>query len=217
MRTKCHDNSTKNSQNDDTVPWQQQPFCSSSSLYRWMTMIIDIRYIIVLYCIVWFDQKKWFICLLQQQMTSGRMPCMMLTTDNLMNAGNCCLKCFMICLSMVPCTHLYWLWMQEVLNALCIAVHQETDGWYVFLNFCNVPFCLQWIDLTHTMLLYFLIHFQFLKGMIWLRTLALLIFASYWLSVYAKRIRDGGAAFWYALLILIWSQGHKTAVKDQTC
>jgi hypothetical protein len=37
-------------------------------------MIIDIRYIIVLYCIVWFDQKKWFIHLLQQQMTSGRMP-----------------------------------------------------------------------------------------------------------------------------------------------
>jgi hypothetical protein len=77
--------------------------------------------------------------------------------------------------------------------------------------------CLQWIDLTHTMLLYFLIHFRFLKGMIWLRTLALLIFASYWLSVYAKRIRDGGTAFWYALLILIRSQGHKTAVKDQTC
>jgi hypothetical protein len=50
---------TKNSQNDDTVPWQQQSFCSSSSLYRWITMIIDIRYNIVLYCIVWFDQKKW--------------------------------------------------------------------------------------------------------------------------------------------------------------
>jgi hypothetical protein len=51
---------TTNSQNDDTVPWQQQPFCSSSSLYRWITMIIDIRYIIVLYWIVWFDQKKVF-------------------------------------------------------------------------------------------------------------------------------------------------------------
>jgi hypothetical protein len=116
-------------------------------------MIIDISYIIVLYCIVWFDQKKWFICLLQWQMTSGRMPwCWQLITQ----VANCHLKCFMICLAMVPCTHLYWLWMQEVLNALCIAVHKETDGWYVFLNFCNVPFCLQRIDLTHTMLLYFL-------------------------------------------------------------
>jgi hypothetical protein len=138
---------TKNSQNDDTVPWQQQPFCSSSSLYRWITMIIDIRYIIMLYCIVWFDQKKCFICLLQQQMTSGHMPCMMLTTDN---AGNCCLKCFMIGLAMVPCTYLYWLWMQEVLNALCIAVHQETDGCYIFLNFCNVPFALFTMNRPHS-------------------------------------------------------------------
>jgi hypothetical protein len=204
---------TKNSQNDDTVPWQQQPFCSSSSLYRWITMIIYIRYIIVLYCIVWFWSEK----VIYSSFTTTndiRPHAMMLTTDN---AGNCCLKCFMICLAKVPCTHLYWLWMQEVLNASCIAVHQETDGCYIFLNFCNVPFFLQWIDLTHTMLLYFFIHFRFLKGMIWLRTLALLIFASYWLSVYAKRIRDGGTAFWYALLILIRLQGHKTAVKDQTC
>jgi hypothetical protein len=37
---------TKNSQNDDRAPWQQRPFCSSSSLYRWITMIKDIRYII---------------------------------------------------------------------------------------------------------------------------------------------------------------------------
>jgi hypothetical protein len=73
---------TNNSQNDNPVPWQQQPFCSSCSLYRWITMIIDIRYIIVLYCIVWFDQKKWFINLLQWQMTSGRMPwCWQLTTQ----------------------------------------------------------------------------------------------------------------------------------------
>jgi hypothetical protein len=57
------------------VPWQQRPLCSSSSLYRWITMIIDIRYVIVLYCIVLFDQKKWFIHLLQWQMTSGRMSC----------------------------------------------------------------------------------------------------------------------------------------------
>ena len=133
---------------------------------------------------------------------------MMLTTDN---AGNCHLKCFMICLAMVPCTHLNWLWMQEVLNASCIAVHQETDGWYIFLNFLNVPFCLQWIDLTHTMLLYCLIHFRFLKGMIWLRTLALLIFASYWLSVYAKRIRDGVATF------LICSTRPDTIVVTQDC
>ena len=53
---------------------QQWLFCSSSSLYRWITMIIDIRYIIVLYCIVWFDQKMWFFCLLRWQMTSGCMP-----------------------------------------------------------------------------------------------------------------------------------------------
>jgi hypothetical protein len=32
----------------------------------------------------------------------------MLTTDN---AGNCCVKCFMICLTMVQYTHLYWSWM----------------------------------------------------------------------------------------------------------
>jgi hypothetical protein len=82
----------------------------------------------------------------------------------------------------------------------------------------NVPFCLQQIDLTHTMLLYCLIHFRFFKGMIWLRTLALLIFASYWLSgCYAKRIHDGGTTFLNALLILIQSRQHKTAVKDQTC
>jgi hypothetical protein len=37
------------------------------------------RYVIVLYCIVWFDQKKWFIRLLQWQMTSGCMSCWQLT------------------------------------------------------------------------------------------------------------------------------------------
>ena len=41
-----------------------------------------IRYVIVLHWIVWFDQKKLFIHLLQQQMTSGRMPwCWQLTTQ----------------------------------------------------------------------------------------------------------------------------------------
>jgi hypothetical protein len=162
---------TKNSQNDDTVPWQQQPFCSSSSLYRWITMIIDIRYIIVLYFIVSFDQKKWFIRLLQWQITSSRMPwCWQLTTQVIV------------------------IW-----NAL----------WYV-LQWYHALTCINYECRKY------LIHFRFLKGMIWLRTLALLIFASYWLSVYAKRIRDGGTAFWYALLVLIRSQQHKTAVKDQT-
>jgi len=48
-------------------------------------------------------------------------------------------------------------------------------------EFLRVPrLCFQRIDLTHAMLLCCLIHFRFLKGMLWLRTLALVIFASYW-------------------------------------
>jgi hypothetical protein len=50
------------------------------------------------------------------------------------------------------------------------------------LNFALwlAAFVCNWIDLTHTMLLYCLIQFRFIKGMIWLRTLALLIVAAYW-------------------------------------
>jgi hypothetical protein len=174
-------------------------------------MIIDIRYVIVLYCIVWFDQKKWFICLLQQQMTSGHMPwCWQLTTQ-------------VIVIWNALWHVLQWYHALTYINYECrkylmhhVLLYMKKLMVHLF-EFLHVPFCLQWIDLTHTMLLYCLIHFRFLKGMIWLRTLALLIFASYWLSVYAKRIRDGGATFWYALLVLIRSWQPKTAVKDQTC
>ncbi len=203
---------TKNSQNDDTVPWQQQPFCSSSSLYRWITMIIDIRYIIVLYCIVWFDQKMWFICLLQWQMTSGRMPwCWQLTTQVIViwNALWYVLQWYH------ALTYIDYE-CRKYLLIHCVLLYIKKLMLHLF-QFLQCSSLLQQIDLTHAMLLYCLIHFRFLKGMIWLRTLALLIFASYWLSGYAKRIRDGGTTFWYALLILIWLRQHKTAVKDQSC
>jgi len=64
----AHQNFTKQG---DKAPWQQQPFCSSPSLYWWITMIVDIRYAIVSYFIVVLIRKKWFICLLQLKMISG--------------------------------------------------------------------------------------------------------------------------------------------------
>jgi hypothetical protein len=152
---------TKNSQNKkDTAPWQQWLFCSSSSLslYRWITMIIDIRYIIVLYCIVWFDQKKWFICLLQWQMTSAACrSCWQPTTqvivvwsalwyvlqwyNTLTYIDLECRKCLM---------HLVLLYIKKLMV-------------WIF-EFLQCAFVYNWIDLTHTMLLYCLIHFRFLKG-----------------------------------------------------
>jgi hypothetical protein len=88
-------------------------------------------------------------------------PTALLTTDN---AGNCRVKCFMICLTMVQYTHLYWLWMYEVLNPSCIGCCTSRNRWYVFFKFLQCAFVYNWIDLTHTMLLYSLIHFRFLKG-----------------------------------------------------
>jgi hypothetical protein len=166
---------TKNSQNDDTVPWQQQPFCSSSSLYRWITMIIDIRYIIVLYCIVWFDQKSVLFVFYSDKW----------------HPAACHAWCWQLTTQVIVVWNALWYVLQwyhalTYIDYECrkylmyrVLLYIKKHGWYIFLNFRNVPFCLQWINLTHTMLLYFLIHFRFLKGMIWLRKLALLIFASY--------------------------------------
>ncbi len=159
-------------------------------------------------CIVWFDQKKWFIHLLQWQMTSSCMP-----------------LCWQLTMQVIVVWNALWYVLQwyhalTYINYECRNYLMHHALLYIKKLMVHLFefFCLQWIDLTHTMLLYCLIHFRFLKGMIWLRTLALLIFASYWLSVYTEWIRDGGnAPFWYALLVLIWSQQHKTEVKDQTC
>jgi hypothetical protein len=152
MRTK-----TSKLHKTTTVPWQQWPFCSSFSLYRWITMIIDIRYGIVLYCIVWFDQKKWLICLIQRQMTSSCMSCRQPTTqvivmwsalwyvlqwfNTLTYIDYECRKCLM---------HLVLLYIKKLMVCL--------------FEFSQCAFVYNWINLTHTMLLYCLIHFRFLKG-----------------------------------------------------
>ena len=135
-------------------------------------MIIDIRCVIVLCCIVWFDQKRWFIRLLQQQMTSGRTSCWQPTTK-------------VIVVWNAVWSVLQWYHSLFYINYECRKYLMHLVLLYIkklmvcLFEFLQCAFVYNWIDLTHTMLLCCLIHFRFLKGMIWLRTLALLIVASY--------------------------------------
>jgi hypothetical protein len=209
---------TKNSQNDDTAPWQQWPFCSFSSLYRWITMIIDIRYIIgTLLCYIeLFDlirKSDLFVFYSDKAMTSGCMlGCWQLTTQEIFiwNALWYVLQWYH------ALTYIDNECRKYLMHCVLLYIKKLMVHLFEFLQ-CAFLFTTNWPhSYNATVLLN--PHFRFLKGMICLRTLALLNFASYWLSVYAERIRDGGATFWYALLlILIWSRRHKTAVKDQTC
>jgi hypothetical protein len=81
------------------------------------------------------------------------------TTDN---AGNCHVKCFMNVLQWFnTLTYINYEYRKCLMHFVLLYIKKLMVRLF---EFSQCAFVYNWIDLTHTMLLYCLIHFRFLKG-----------------------------------------------------